>query len=360
MQPAGLQACQECPWRKENRGREHPDRTPYTDEWLTGIWRDIANDGGTFSCHLFDAGVVHYSDEVKAAGFKEPADIGGSKECAGMVAMVKRELELVLTSPSYTQYRDERPAGLSEEAISYFLARVKGEVGPTFRMSEYMDMADILDMHDVVDTDSMTWKYSAAFASDLNGLISTLLPELRTCECVVCTDHHKVHDMLPLTTAEGLDVSVDAELHPLLFELAKAGIRTTASCIDIHAAVKTLAPTWIDPLMNADVPGKLNYQTALRKQAAFIELRNDQATEKLFLAGSRLLAGIEVSDGNARSQIVFTRTFVPTLTAIARHSAEFHKRETEEKKAAAKTPVKAASKQDLAKQLLARRLKGTA
>lgn len=309
---ASLQACKECPFRTVNRGREHPDQEPYTDAWLTGIWRRITQHGVSYSCHLFDPGVLHYSDEIKAAGYKKPADIGGSKECAGMVAIVKRELDLVMASPTFEQYQESRPAGLTKPALSYYLARIKGDIAPEFRMSDYMDMTEILDMHDVVDPASVEWNYDAAFLNDLSSLVPT-----RACNCIVCTEHDTVHRMQTLHTAEGLDVQVDAELHPLLLALAHAGIRTTASCIDIHEAVTKLAASWMDPLMNYDPPGRMNYQKALRRQGAFVELRNDNKPELLFLAAAELIGGIEITANPSRSQIVFDRDHIRTLTALA-------------------------------------------
>jgi hypothetical protein len=350
MQPASLQACKECPFRKANRGREHPDQEPYTDAWLTGIWRSISQRGVSYSCHLFDAGVLHYSDEIKAAGYKEPADIGGSKECAGMVAIVKRELDLVVTSPTLEQYQESRPAGLTKPAISYYLARIRGDIGPEFRMSDYMDMTEILDMHDVVDPNSIEWNYDAAFLNDLSSLVAT-----RECNCIVCIEHHTVHQMEPLHTAEGLDVQVDADLHPLLLALAHAGIRTTASCIDIHEAVTKLAASWMDPLMNSDVPGRMNYQKVLRRQGAFLELRNDSKPERLFLAAAELIDGIEVTADTARSQIVFDRDHIETLTALAVLTAQHLAPKAPKPKPLAPRAVPASSKQDLARKLTAKR-----
>lgn len=359
-QKAGLQACQECPFRKVNRGREHPDQAPYTDPWLTRIWRRVSQDGGSFSCHMFDAGVVHYSDDIKDAGYKKPADIGERKECAGMVAMVRRELDLVLSSPSFEEYRQARPAGLSQESLDYFLARIRGDIGPEFRTSDYMDMADVLDMHDVVDTDGMDWKYNEGLLNSLSSLVKTLLPTQRGCDCIVCEKHHTVHDMQALRTAEGLEVQVDSELHPLLLALAKAGIRTTASCVDIHEAITELAPSWLGQLLNYDTPGGTNYQQALRRQAAFIELRNESAPEKLFLAAVENLSGADVTHKNASSQIVFLREHLAALTGVAllvgQQQAKADNPPARKQQTGKAMP--ATSKQDLARKLAAKRKPG--
>ncbi|MDQ0824309.1 hypothetical protein QFZ60_000482 [Arthrobacter sp. B2I5] len=322
MEPAGPQPCQECPWRKINRGRSHPDQAPYTDDWLTTKWRSVSQDGNNFACHLFDAGALHYSDELKAAGFKKPADIGARKECAGMVAMVTRELEAIIASPSFEEYRQERPYGLTQESLDYFAARLRGEIQPPFKPSEYIDMAEILDMHDVVKPDSMTWTYDTTFLNNLNGLITTLMPEYRECGCTVCTEHHTVHDMLPLHTAEDLDVTVDAELHPLLHAMAATGIRTTASCIDIREAITELSPDMLGPLMNLSDPNTINYGPVLRRQAAFIELRNDTEPEKLFLAAAGKTPGLDINHQNSRSQIIFQREHLPILATFATLTAQ--------------------------------------
>ncbi|MDQ0117453.1 hypothetical protein J2T22_000623 [Pseudarthrobacter defluvii] len=322
MEPASAQPCQECPWRIANRGRSHPDQAPYTDDWLTTKWRRVSQDGTAFACHLFDAGALHYSDDLKEAGFKKPTDIGARKECAGMVAMVRRELETVIASPSFEEYQQSRPYGLSRQALDYFGARLNGEIGPAFKPSDYIDMAEILDMHDVVKPGSMAWTYDTTFLNNLNGLITTLMPELRECGCTVCTEHRTVHEMLPLRTAENLDVTVDADLHPLLLAMASAGIRTTASCINIREAITKLSPDMLGPLMNLSDPATINYGPVLRRHAAFIELRNDTDPEKLFLAAAEKTPGIDINHQNSRSQMIFLRGHLPILAQLAALTAQ--------------------------------------
>ncbi len=322
MEPAAAQPCKECPWRTENRGRSHPDQAPYTDDWLTTKWRSVSQEGNNFACHLFDAGALHYSEELKAAGFKKPADIGARKECAGMVAMVRRELEAIIASPSFEEYQQARPYGLSQQSLDYFAARLRGEIEPPFKPSEYIDMAEILDMHDVVKPDSMTWTYDTTFLNNLNGLITTLMPEYRECGCAVCVEHRTVHDMLPLHTAEDLDVTVDAELHPLLHVMALAGIRTIGSCINLREAITAISPDMIGPLMNLSDPATINYGPVLRRHAAFIELRNDNPAEKVFLAAAQRVPGLYVTHQNSRSQIIFEREHLDLLTGFAGLTAQ--------------------------------------
>jgi len=360
LQQSASQPCQECPWRTVNRGRSHPDQAPYTDDWLTMKWRRVSQEGTAFACHLFDGGALHHSGEIEAAGFKKAADIGERKECAGMVAMVRRELEAIFANPSFEAYQQSRPYGLSKAGLDYFLARIRGDVQPPLRTSDYTDMAEILDMHDVVKGNSLTWTYDATFLNNLNGLILTLEPKLRECGCEVCAEHHTVHDMIPLHTAEGLDVDVDAELHPLLLALAAAGIRTTASCIDIHEAIEAISPDMIDPLMNLADPDTINYGPVMRRRAAFIELRNDAQPEALFIAALELFEGVEVTPANSRVQMIFDRDQVPTLTELAGLTAKFVADQNRPKpKRALRKPVPATSKQDLARKLVAIRKPGT-
>ncbi|MDE8667998.1 hypothetical protein PY310_05295 [Pseudarthrobacter sp. H3Y2-7] len=356
MEPAGPQPCQECPWRKINRGRSHPDQAPYTDDWLTTKWRSVSQDGNIFACHLFDAGALHYSEEIKAAGFKKPADIGARKECAGMVAMVTRELEAIIASPSFEEYRQERPYGLTQESLDYFAARLRGEIQPPFKPSEYIDMAEILDMHDVVKPDSMTWTYDTTFLDNLNGLVKILMPKYRECGCTVCAEHHTVHEMVRLHTAEDLEVTVDAELHPLLHAMAATGIRTIASCIDLREAITELSPDMLAPLMNLADPATISYGPVLRRQASFIELRNDNPAEKIFLAAAGQLPGVDATHQNLRSQIIFNREHLPTLAGFvnltAQHVALKAARQTKQPNTRA---VPASSKQDLARKLATKR-----
>lgn len=317
MQQAGLQACQECPFRKANRGRVHPDLEPYTDPWLTSIWRNVPKDGGSFGCHMFDAEAVHYSEDVKGAGYKKPADIGERKECAGMVAMVRRELEVILKSATYSDYAKARPFGLTEKSAEYFTARLNGEIEPPLRFSDYIDLADILDMHDVVDASDISWTFSESFLQDLHGFVKAINPAGNECACIVCTRHSEVHKMKTLSTADGESVKVDADLHALLHSMARAGIRTTSSCINIREAAAALAPNEVGPLMNAARRDVIGYEKPMRAHAPFIELRTGKASEDAFLKIISGFHGVTVTKGMGRAQAVFSTRHIPVLTALA-------------------------------------------
>ncbi|MGY4543127.1 hypothetical protein ACVWY0_003055 [Arthrobacter sp. UYNi723] len=151
MEPARLQNCQECPFRKTNRHREHPLGIQYTDGEFAKLWRNVSQDGGAFGCHMWDSDAHPFDATVKDAGYHKPAEVGSRIECAGMVAMVERELDIADAAPSYAEYHQQRPLGMSKKAILIYSARRLGEMGPELRFSGHINKDEILDPHDVID-----------------------------------------------------------------------------------------------------------------------------------------------------------------------------------------------------------------
>lgn len=311
--PAKLTACKECPFRKENRHREHPLGIQYTDGEYSKLWREVSQDGTIFGCHMWDADLHPYDDAVKDAGYKKPAEVGARIECAGMVAIVEKELELADAAPSYEEYHRQRPLGMSKQAILIYSARRLGEIGPELRYSEHMSADDILDPHDVVDTNHVKWQYTEQQADAILRTAQAVMPGIRTCDCEVCNRHTEVHPALTLTTAEDLTVEVDADLHPLLSTLAAAGVRTTDSCINMHETITAIAPEAYGTMINGHDRNTMNYETSLRRQAAFIRLRNDNDAEQAFITTARTMPGVEVVTSGALTQLVFPQTSLPAL-----------------------------------------------
>lgn len=318
MLPAKLMNCQECPFRKENHNRAHPLGLQYTDGEFSTLWREVSQDGAKFGCHMWDADLHPFDERVEAAGFKKPADVGSRIECAGMVAMVERELDIVDASPSYSAYIKERPLGMSKKAIMVYSARRRGELAPPLRFSEHIKKEDILDPHDVIDPKSTRWQLSDKQADVILRTIQAVLPTFRACECEVCERHTEVHQALPLVTAENLTVEVDAELHPLLSVLAQAGIRTTDSCINMHETIMAIKPAFYGPMTNGYVLDTMNYGTVMRKREAFIRLRNDSDTEEAFIAAAARCAGVETMTSGALTQIIFPKESIDALMEAAR------------------------------------------
>ncbi|WP_018762418.1 hypothetical protein [Arthrobacter sp. 135MFCol5.1] len=313
MEPAKLSNCKECPFRKENRNREHPLGIQYTDGEFAKLWRGVSQDGGMFGCHMWDADLHPFDETVKEAGYHKPAEVGSRIECAGMVAMVERELDEADAAPSYSAYKEARPLGMSKKAIMVYSARRRGEVGPELRFSEHINKDDILDPHDVIDTGSVKWQMSESEADKLLRSIQAVLPEARECDCEVCKRHTEVHPALTLVTAENLTVDVDAELHPLLTAMAGAGIRTTDSCINMHETITAIAPESYGSIINGHDRNTMNYETSLRLQAAFIRLRNENDAEQAFIAKASEVPEVEVMTSGGLTQVVFPQNTVQAL-----------------------------------------------
>jgi hypothetical protein len=163
VRPAALQCCGECPYKKENFGREHPERQ-YTAQGITSKWRGTSQDGGVFGCHMFDAELIAYDDEIERLGYRAAADIGGRRECSGMAAMIGRELRIAdrvkREGGSFEDYRKERPLGLSHEALQLHMARLRGNIEPQLRLSEHVKEEDLVDPDHIVSTDSPYWRMS--------------------------------------------------------------------------------------------------------------------------------------------------------------------------------------------------------
>ncbi|MEV4987667.1 hypothetical protein [Pseudarthrobacter sp. LMD1-1-1.1] len=313
MEPAKLQNCRECPFRVENRHREHPLGIQYTDGEFAKLWRGVSQDGGMFGCHMWDADLHPFDESVKEAGFHKPAEVGSRIECAGMVAMVKRELEIADAAPSYAEYQQQRPLGMSKKAILRYSARRLGVIGPELRFSEHINKDDILDPHDVIDPASVKWQWTEQQSDVILRTAQALMPSFRACDCEACQRHTEVHQALTLTTAEGLTVEVDAELHPLLSALAAAGIRTTDSCINMHETITAISPESYGSIINGHDRNTMNYETILRRQAAFIRLRNNNDAEQAFITAAGKIPGAEVFTSGALTQLVFPQATIPAL-----------------------------------------------
>jgi hypothetical protein len=313
MEPAKLSNCRECPFRVENRHREHPLGIQYTDGEFAKLWRNVSQDGGMFGCHMWDADLHPFNETVKEAGFHKPAEVGSRIECAGMVAMVQRELEIADAAPSYAEYQQQRPLGMSKKAILRYSARQLGEIGPELRFSEHINKDDILDPHDVIDPESVKWKFTEQQSDAILRTAQAVMSGIRECNCEVCQRHTEVHAPLTLTTAEDLIVEVDTDLHPLLSALALAGIRTTDSCINMHETITAIAPESYGSIINGHDRNTMNYETILRRQAAFIRLRNDNAAETAFITAAGKIPGTEVFTSGALTQLVFNQGSIPAL-----------------------------------------------
>lgn len=310
---AAGQACRECPFRESNRDRKH-FADDYSDGEFTRIWNSVAVEGRFFGCHLTDSDYQPFPQESRAMGYKQPADIGARRECAGSVAMIQRELRLAADHGNHAQYIEARPVGFSRRAFQIVNERLKGNLVPELRFAPDPDESDLTDPVERVETDSWAWAVGREGIADLSIVVQTLAGA--TCDCQLCTNHTDAHTALTLTTADGECVEVDAQLHGLLSSLAAAGIRTTDSCINIADALDQLWPERKATLLRAPAGG-MNYSDMIRGQAAHVRLRNDRPAEIAFITAASQLPGVEAAATGPLTQIVFQEDDIPPLTAMA-------------------------------------------
>lgn len=129
--PACSAPCAACPWRTANHGRRHPDGW-YTERNRDRLWAGMRR-GHKMSCHPTDP-----ENPVPEGAREVPADTV-TRECAGVLVLIQRELQIVDTLarnlPPHQdltkQYRKLRPRGLTLDGLAenmhrYLFSRVSG------------------------------------------------------------------------------------------------------------------------------------------------------------------------------------------------------------------------------------------
>lgn len=273
--PAAKVACDECPVRRSNVHK--PSAAGWYEQGnFEGIWRDITQ-GSFLGCHKFDGpATTGYSDVMEAQGYKRPTNLEGRKECAGMAALIQREIEAAKTYPNFDSYIKARPTGLQRAGWELVRNRLNGDGLPLTAPAD-QNSADLITPAEHVRLDSMHWLHGETKLFEWASLANSLadehgFPKERDCTCRVCTNHNIVHPAKDLTTADGATVQVDVILHPLLEALASAGIRTTASCENLHDAMQKLWPEQIPIILNPE-PGTVNYAGVVAERQAVIRFK---------------------------------------------------------------------------------------
>lgn len=267
MAPARPTPCAECPFLAANHGREH-DKGIYSPEMFTRVWRDATHDGGSFGCHKFDGDAYLFDDADAEKGFAKPVDVGHKIECAGMVALLDREMDRLEEAGSHEAYLEAHPAGLRRSAVEWMQARRRGEYEPVIRTPR-VDPQDLVEPGEIVQ-DSLVWRLGEKNALNAIARIRAILPQTPdNCACPVCSGHAQVHPMATIRASWGGDVEVDQGLATLLSRLARRGVPTLESCIDFHEAVSALNPPKLAPLMNA-TSTTITYREPLRRRGAFV------------------------------------------------------------------------------------------
>lgn len=314
---SGLNACQECPFRTSNLGRPHPDPVMYSQDEITRIWRSVTHDGSHQNCHMFDGDLHPWKDEWAASGYKKPVNIDGNRECAGILAMVKRELDAAVTFPSFDAYAEARPLGLKRGAFERLLKRRDGD-GPEIRLSEYMTDDEVARPESFVDTSSIAWILDPTSLDRMLRAVQAIYRPARDCDCEYCERHGEFHEQADLTTAENEVVHVDQELLPLLTSMASQGIRTTESCVNFREVIEGIAPEQIPPLINGAPRSVLSHEEALRRSGSYIRLINESEPEKRFIARAGQIEGVSITHSSSITQIVFTANEIHELLEAIR------------------------------------------
>lgn len=120
--PACTTPCAACPWRTANHGRRHPDGW-YTKANRDRLWAGMRR-GALMSCHPTDP------ENPTPEGVREvPADVV-TRECAGILVLVQREMNLIdriaatTTQDLARRYRQLRSRGLTLEGITANIHRI--------------------------------------------------------------------------------------------------------------------------------------------------------------------------------------------------------------------------------------------
>lgn len=316
---AAATPCSECPWRKSNADRPHFNNQ-YSTEEFTRLWRSIAVDGNFFGCHLMDADYHPVPAESLAMGYQKPADIGARRECAGALAVVRRELKLLNDYDTHEDYIAARPVGLSKKALDVLLSRSKGELEPALRFASNEDETDVADPMERVNTSLIQWQVSRNKAADLLAAMEAFGGS--QCDCKVCTNHTSVHRPAPLALPDGTTAEVDQELHGVLTAMTRAGIKTVDSCINMAEALDELWPDRKPTLLRV-VAGRMNYRTMIQRQAAHIRFANTTEAGKAIAVSFARVEGVEVVSAGSMTQVVFDAGQIPVLERIAEATADY-------------------------------------
>lgn len=317
--PAAKQPCRECPMRTPNVDVPVPHDW-FSQENFDRLWAGVARENTHFPCHLFDDPENSgYDSSSKDAGLRPPADIGKRKECAGMTAMIHREVRIAADYPDWETYIAARPAGLQRGAYKSALARIAGTGVPLTEPAD-PDDPELVDPAERVNLDSMAWKLGnygvAALLNALQGIAEDLHFPLPACDCRFCEDHTTVHESHELHLSTGETVQADAELVPLLQALAEGGIRTTASCQDFHGGMEQLWPEQIPVLLAQEDPRSINYAVPLRRKEAVVRFENRNESARAYIRAIRAVEELHLTDGPSQAQIVFPLSMVPKLAAL--------------------------------------------
>jgi len=122
---AALSPCVGCPWLTTNHGRKPDPDGWYTLANLKRLWGGLrTGDAPGMSCHPTDPRNP-VSTEQAAAGGKAAPEGAVTRECAGSVILMQRELQRFQgVGGDFTAYRRGNPLALTRQALFAFGMRV--------------------------------------------------------------------------------------------------------------------------------------------------------------------------------------------------------------------------------------------
>jgi hypothetical protein len=292
-QPAAVEACRTCPWRRENAGTDDP---LLDEKAVTHYWSRL-RDSGPFSCHKTAMLGELVTPEAEACGWKATSDDMTPRECTGALAQVLKEARLLEELGSYQAYLEVRgPYGVSPAGFASLARRLRGESQPAPR-------SGILNPE----------QYGRDWFPEPNGRASAFIAP--PCFCPVCEGHGEAHAQATLTTPAGDPLEVDAALAPLIALLWANGGVTLASCESMADAIDKLWPanrsTILDPHSNA--PEQMNYRSIVANDLAFVRGVNGTAWEHLIEVARRLDVEVEVDRLGEGVQVAFPRDAITRL-----------------------------------------------
>lgn len=266
-----LKSCRECPWRRENLNTTNEACTPgerkFSTEMMAMEWKDTAEGGLAFRCHLTTPDYYPHDEERASEGLGKPSLFKGEahRPCAGNLQVIANELEKIKAADSHADYLRENPAGLTEASASRFKALKAADSG--MRWPAPSD--DVWDPSEVVDPRSTAWRLGRRGVADMQNTTEVLDPAQAKCDCTFCTEHETVHEAVTVTLANGTTARVDRRIALVVMAFAAAGVNTSASCEDIGPAMLKLDK--LSYMFARDHPlSTVNYQTPIREGGAFV------------------------------------------------------------------------------------------
>lgn len=328
LAPGALKACAECPWRASNihtLDTKRDDDT-FSRDNMTQHWKNLVEQGSTCSCHLTTPGYYYHDEKLETAGFKKPQRFKGEghRQCAGQLAVVRKELYKLAKYESHASYLEANPTGLTAPVAAHFLRILKDpQSAPVDFRWPAENVDDVMDPADLVDTESLAWTFNRHGAADMRNVMEVLMPSLGACNCAFCSRHEELCPAAPVNLADGTVINVDKRLTRVMTAFAAAGVNTSQSCQNFKTALSSVDLGGFLELR--DMPaGHINYSTPLKQGGAYVRFGTHQPLGKQVADALRNLPGVTLEEHGIVAQISFsiisTDDISEAIIAVAKRS----------------------------------------